>query len=121
MCHSRRASQPTIRKAISQAKETDNQLYFLYVVNLGFLERTVSLTMTSIRMVYQELHETGVFAMLILCDRATRRGVTKVDYLVREGDTRMNFRDLAVETHAEIIMMGYPTRSPGANVFKLGG
>ena len=119
MCHSRRASQPTIRKAISQAKETDNQLYFLYMVNLGFLERTVNLTMTSIRMVYQELHETGVFA--ILCDRATRRGVTKVDYLVREGDIRSNLRDLALETHAEIMVMGYPTRSPGANVFKLDG
>jgi cytosine/adenosine deaminase-related metal-dependent hydrolase len=58
------------------------------------------------------------FAMLILCDRANRRGVTEVDYVVREGDVRAQLRLRATEARGEILVMGHPMRSPGSNVFK---
>jgi plasmid stabilization system protein ParE len=60
----------------------------------------------------------GTFAMLILCDRAERRGVEQVDYIVREGTIRKQLYQFAIETHAEVMVMGKPTRSPGRNVFR---
>ena len=108
------------KHAINLALEFGSRLTFFHVMDAEFLG-SASITMTSVRTIYQELYEMGVFAMLILCDRASRRGVENVDYIVRNGDIRANLYDLAVETKAEIMVMGYPTRSPGANVFKLDG
>lgn len=56
--------------------------------------------------------------MLILCDRAQRRGMDKVDSEVREGNIRRQLRQYAIETHADMKIMGRPTRSPGRKVFK---
>lgn len=112
-------SRITVTHAINLALELEAHLTFFHVLDAEFLG-SASLTMTSVRMVYQELHEMGVFAMLIVCDRASRRGVMNVDYLVREGDIRANLRKLAADTHAELLVLGYPTRSPGSNVFKAG-
>lgn len=78
----------------------------------------LALEHNSIRTVYQQLHEMGEFALLILCDRAERRGVSQVDCLVREGNIRKQLTRFALETHAEILVMGRPVRSPGNNVFK---
>ncbi len=58
------------------------------------------------------------FAMLILCDRAQRRGVSQVDCVVREGNIQKQLRQFATETQADLMVMGRPTRSPGSNVFK---
>ena len=113
-------SRGTVTYAINLALEFGSRLTFFHVMDAEFLG-SASITMTSVRTIYQELYEMGVFAMLILCDRASRRGVENVDYIVRNGDIRANLYDLAVETKAEIMVMGYPTRSPGANVFKLDG
>jgi len=44
-----------------------------------------------------------------------------VDFMVREGDIRSPSQNSAQETHVEILVMGYPTPSPGANIFKLYG
>jgi nucleotide-binding universal stress UspA family protein len=75
-------------------------------------------TVGPLSIVYRELHEVAKFAMLILCDRAQRRGVTEVDYIVREGDVRAQLRLRAAEARDEILVMGHPTRSPGRNAFK---
>ena len=65
----------------------------------------------------KELIEMSKFAMMILCDRAQRRGVTKVDYKVIEGSIRTQLLQFSIDTHAELIIMGRPIRSPGSNVF----
>jgi K+-sensing histidine kinase KdpD len=44
--------------------------------------------------------------------------VTQVDYFVREGNVRRQLRQFAMESHADIMVMGRPTRSPGRNLFK---
>ncbi len=56
--------------------------------------------------------------MLILCDRARARGVAQVDYLLREGNVRTQLRKLAIETGAEVLVIGRPTRSSTKNLFK---
>ncbi len=112
-----RESRETVTHAIERALEYNARLTFFHVMDAEFLGYALP-TMVTLRGVYQQLHEMGEFAMLILCDRATRRGISRVDYLVRDGIKQENLRQLASETRAEILVMGRPVRSPGSNVFK---
>lgn len=108
-------SRDTVTYAIDLALESGASLTFFCVMDAEFLEHA---TVAPLSVVYSELQEMGRFAMLILCDRARRRGVTQVDSVVLEGNIRKQLRLFAIETQAEIMVMGRPTRSPGRNVFK---
>ena len=110
-----RESRETVSRAIDLALETGARLTFFHAMDAEFLNHA---TIGPLSVVYQELVEMGEFAMLILCDRAQRRGVTQVDYIVREGNIRKQLRQFAIETRATVMVMGRPTRSPGSNVFK---
>jgi nucleotide-binding universal stress UspA family protein len=108
-------SRETVTHAVELALESGASLTFLRIMDAEFLEHA---TVGPLSVVYSELQEMGKFAMLILCDRAQRRGVAHVDCVVREGNIRKQLRQFAIETHAEVMVMGRPTRSPGRNVFK---
>jgi nucleotide-binding universal stress UspA family protein len=108
-------SRATVSRAIDLALEKDARLTFFHAVDAEFMEYA---TVGPLSIVYQELLEMGKFAMLILCDRARRRGVSQVDYVLRDGNIRKNLIQFAVETHATQMVMGWPTRSPGRNVFR---
>ncbi len=109
-------SRKTVTHAIDLALQLGARLTFFRVMDAEFLKHA---TVGPLSIVYRELHEVARFAMWILCDRARRRGVAEVDYVVREGDIRAQLRLMARETRAEILVMGRPTRSPGSNVFKV--
>jgi len=109
-------SRNTVIRAIDLALEHDARLTFFHILDAEFLSGA-SLTMTPVRSIYQQLHEMGDFTMLILCDRASRRGVANVDYRVKEGDVKQILRQMALDTHADILVIGRPVRSPGSNVF----
>ncbi|MFN2220311.1 MAG: universal stress protein [Anaerolineae bacterium] len=108
-------SRETVTRAIDLALESGAWLTFYRVLDAEFLNHA---TIGPLSVVYRELREMGQFAMLILCDRAQRRGVQKVDSIVREGNVRKQLREFAIETHADVMVMGRPTRSPGSNTFK---
>ena len=108
-------SRDTITKAINMALDSNAQLTFLHVADAEFLAPA---TIAPLSVVYHELIEMSKFAMLILCDRAQRRGVTQVDYKVIEGSIRSKLHQFAIDTRAEVMVMGRPTRSPGSNVFR---
>jgi nucleotide-binding universal stress UspA family protein len=108
-------SRETVTRAIDLALESGARLTFFRVLDAEFLNHA---TIGPLSVVYRELREMGQFAMLILCDRAQRRGVGKVDSIVREGNVQKQLREFAIETHAEVMVMGRPTRSPGSNTFK---
>lgn len=108
-------SRETVTRAIDLALQLGARLTFFRVMDAEFLNYA---TVGPLSIIYRELHEVATFAMLILCDRARRRGVTEVDYVVREGDVRTQLRLRAAEARGEILVMGRPTRSPGSNVFK---
>jgi nucleotide-binding universal stress UspA family protein len=57
------------------------------------------------------------FMMMLLVDRAQRRGVVKADYVVEEGNVRKQLRDFAIETEAQILVMGRPSKPLGRSVF----
>ncbi|NIV33734.1 MAG: universal stress protein [Anaerolineae bacterium] len=108
-------SRETVTWAIALALESGAQLTLFRVLDAEFLGHA---TIGPLSVVYRELIEVGQFAMLILCDRAQRRGVENVDCVVREGNVRKQLREFAIETHADLLVMGRPVRSPGSNTFK---
>lgn len=110
-------SRETAIRAISLALESGSRLTFFHVMDAEFLGYA---TLGRPRVVYHELEEMGKFVMIILCDRARARGVTQVDYILRQGNVREQLRQLAIETGAELMVMGRPTSSPTKNVFKPG-
>jgi nucleotide-binding universal stress UspA family protein len=108
-------SRETVTHSIDLALESNARLTFFHVIDAEFLEHA---TVAPLSVVYDELIEMSRFALLILCDRAQRRGVMQVDFIIREGNICKQLRQFAVETHAEVMVMGQPTRSPGRNVFR---
>ena len=111
-------SRETVTCAIDMALETGAKLTFFHAMDAEFLgQAAIGRTLSGI---YNELVEMGKFTMLILMDRAQRRGVEQVNYIVREGNIRKQLIQIASETKAEIMIVGRPTRSPTTNVFKAG-
>lgn len=108
-------SRDTVTRAIELALQEDARLTFLHIMDAEFLQYAI---VGPLSVVYTELVEMGNFAMMILCDRAQRRGVTEVDYVVREGNIRKQLLQFAFATQAKVLVMGGPTRSPGTNVFE---
>jgi len=110
-------SRETVTRAIDMSLETGAKLTFFHVMDVEFLgQAAISVSKTTI---YNELLEMGKFAMIILVDRAQRRGVEKVDYIVQEGNVRKQLVQIAIETKAEVMIIGRPTRSPTSNIFKM--
>jgi nucleotide-binding universal stress UspA family protein len=109
-------SRETVTRAIDLALEYRARLTFLHILDAEFLEYA---TIGPLSVVYRELNEMGTFTMLILADRAQRRGVEQVDYVLPEGNIRDELIRYANETKAEMMVIGRPTRSPGRNVFKI--
>ncbi|MBE2223294.1 MAG: universal stress protein, partial [Anaerolineae bacterium] len=85
-------SRETVSQAIDLALTSGARLTFLHVMDAEFLQYA---TIGPLSVVYNELVEMGTFAMMILCDRAQRRGVTNVDYVVQEGSIRKQILQFA--------------------------
>ena len=109
-------SRETVDKAIDLALLHGARLTFLHILDAEFLEYA---TIGPLSVVYRELNEMGTFTMLILCDRAERRGVERVDYVLPEGNILQGLLRYANETKAQMLVIGRPTRTPGRNVIKL--
>ena len=108
-------SRATVTHAIDLALESNARLTFFYVVDAEFQAQAAIGSPLSV--VYQELTHMAEFSMLILCDRAQRRGVEQVGYLIREGNVRKQLLEFAAETRADVFVMGWPMRGPGRPIF----
>ncbi len=109
-------SRETVTRAVDLALENQARLTFFLVVDAEFMSKA-SPTYSSLKTVYQQLEEMGEFSMLILCDRAKRRGVEHAGYLIRKGNVPEQIRKMAVESGAQMMVMGRPMRSLGKRVF----
>ena len=98
-------SRATVTRAVDLALEQNARLTFLHVIDAEFLEYA---TVAPLSVVYKELMEMARFAMLILCDRAQRRGVSDVNYIVLEGNIRKHLLQFAIDTHAVLDDYGRP-------------
>jgi nucleotide-binding universal stress UspA family protein len=108
-------SRATVTHAIDLALEHDARLTFFYVADAEFQAKAAIGSPLSV--IYQELTQMAKFSMLILCDRAQRRGVKEVEYIIREGNVRRQLLQFAVETRADLFVMGWPMRGAGRPIF----
>lgn len=109
-------SRATVTRAIDLALEHDARLTFFYAVDVEFLARTTARGPLSV--VYRELVEMSEFTMLILKDRAERRGVADVDSIIREGEVRIQLLRLIDEVRPDLVVLGWPLRGAGRPRFK---
>ena len=111
-----RESRATVTRAIDLALESKGRLTFFYVVDAEFQAQAAIGSPLSV--VYQELISMSEFTLLILKDRAERRGVTEVELLIREGDVRTQLLDLVREKLPDVLVLGWPVRGAGRPRFK---
>lgn len=109
-------SRATVTRAIDLALEHDARLTFSLVIDAEFIGQAAP-TLTSLQAAYRQLEDMGEFSMLILCDRAQRRGVKQANYHIRKGNIPEQLRQLALETDAEMMILGRPLRGVGGSVF----
>ena len=107
-------SQPTIDGAISLALKTGLSLYFLYIVNLGFLTHTPSSRTHTIR---HEMEQMGEFILLAAQRRAADQGAA-AEGVVRHGSVGQEIINLCKELSADYLVLGRPQlEDDEANVF----
>jgi len=106
-------SQPTIRRAIIQSKQTNIPVYFLYVVNLDFLEHSQH---SRTQVLKQELRSMGEYICLKAQIEAKRDGA-EAFISVREGKVPEEIIALSHEIQADYVVLGRPQGDGEANQF----
>jgi nucleotide-binding universal stress UspA family protein len=109
-------SRDTVTKAIELALAHNARLTFMHVTDAEFMT-AVRPSMTSLRTVYQQLHNLGEFTLMVLCDRAQRYGVNDTDFLIREGKLIPQLKQVLSEMRPDLLVIGKPvnkTSSPRA-------
>jgi nucleotide-binding universal stress UspA family protein len=108
-------SQPTIQKAIATARQYKIPIYFLYVVNLDFLEHTEQ---SRTQVIQREIHAMGEFICLKAQIEA-RRAEAQANVIVREGNVIQEIIALCHEVGADYVILGHPQGEHAANIFDL--
>ena len=108
-------SQSTIRQAIDTASQHQIPVYFLYVVNLDFLEHTEQ---SRTKVIQQEMRAMGEFICLKAQIEAKREGV-QADIAVREGNVTQEIIALCHEIEADYVILGLPQSERTTNIFDL--
>jgi K+-sensing histidine kinase KdpD len=108
-------SRPTINKAISLAAETDQCIYFLYVVNLDFLTHTQSSRIHSIN---AEMRQMGEFILLSAQTTAASKNV-EAQGVVRQGNVGEEIVGLCHEVKASYVILGTPQSETEENIFSI--
>jgi nucleotide-binding universal stress UspA family protein len=107
-------SRETATSAMDLALKAGARLTFFHVVDPGCLD-CGDIARSSAA--YREFVEEAESMLDTLRRQAQRRGVTQVDLILREGDTRQELRRLAVETDAELMVLGHPNPESERSVF----
>lgn len=98
------ASYRSQQVAISLAKERGDQIVFLYIINLDFLDKTSAPIVVDIE---NELEQMGRFFLLMARERAAEQGV-EVRTLIRRGAVREEIIQAAQEEGATLVVLGQP-------------
>jgi nucleotide-binding universal stress UspA family protein len=109
-------SRKAVTKAIDLALEHDAKLIFCFVIDVEFIGQSAP-TLTTLGAAYEQLENLGEFSMIILTDRAKRRGVEDVEYLIRKGELSAQLFQVVKETEADILVIGRPVPQRSRGVF----
>ncbi len=97
-------SQHTQDAAISLAKKRGDELVFLYIIDLRFLDKTAAPIMVDVE---NELGELGNFLLLVAEERASEEGV-KTKTLCRKGNVREEIKKATHDIGATLVVLGRP-------------
>ena len=106
-------SQPTIRREITLAREIEQQIHFLYIVNLDFLEHTAR---SRIHTISKDLRQMGEFILLIAQDQAQSQDIV-ANGAIREGNVGEEIIRFCQETQADFVVLGSPKGEHEHNTF----
>ena len=107
------ASYRTQNAAIALAQERGDELLFLYVVDIGFLDKTASAVRPDV--VATELENLGQFLLLMAQERAEEQNV-KASYILRRGDLREELKAAAQLPGVVLVVLGKPAGDESAFV-----
>ena len=97
-------SRPTIEKAIALAKESNQALYFVYIVNIDFLDHTMR---SRVQTISQQIQQMGEFILLTAQAAAKAKGI-EAQGVVRHGDVTREISNLCHEVQADYLVIGRP-------------
>jgi nucleotide-binding universal stress UspA family protein len=109
------SSQPTIAASIRLAKEIEESIYFLYVVNLDFLTHSSSSKTDHIS---KEIEEMGEFILLSAQEQATDQGVN-AECVIREGTVMDEIIACCEEKKASYVILGRPLEEQEDNLLTI--
>ena len=98
------ASYRTQQAAISFAKERNEELIFLYVIDLSFLNKTAAPIVVDIE---NELKQMGNFFLLMAKERAAEQGI-EVRTMIRKGFVREEIINAIQQEEATTVILGQP-------------
>ena len=99
------ASYRTQDKAIELASQRGDELVFLYVVNIEFLNKTAAPIVVDVA---TEIERMGEFLLAMAQERAREAGV-EASLVTRKGDVRQQIKAVAVEEGVDLVVLGRPT------------
>ena len=98
------ASRRTQDEAIALAKERGDELVFLYVVDIHFLDKTAAPIVVDVE---NEVSKMGEFLLLMAQERAAAQGVTAT-VISRSGKVREELKRAALDVGASLVLLGRP-------------
>ena len=98
------ASYRTQQAAIDLAKESGDEIVFLYVSDLSFLNKTAAPIVVDIE---NELDQMGDFFLLMAKERAAEHGVD-ARVLTHKGSVRDEIKKAARDEGATLVVLGRP-------------
>lgn len=107
------ASNRTQEKVIALAKERGDDLLFLFVVDLHFLDKTAAPIVVDVK---NDIAEMGEFLLLMAKERAANENV-EARILIREGELIEELMQAALDEGVSLIVLGRPIGE--GSVFKL--
>jgi nucleotide-binding universal stress UspA family protein len=100
--------------AIAMARDGGDELVFLYVVDLDFLNRTERAVRPDV--VAEEMRHLGEFLLSMAQERARNQGVD-AQYILREGEVPAQIKAAAVEEGATLVVLGQAAADDPACTF----
>lgn len=98
------ASWRTQDEAISLAKERGDELVFLYVADMSFLDKTAAPVVVDAG---GGVERMGEFLLAMAQERARERGL-EVQVIIREGKAREEIKAAAKELGVDTVVLGLP-------------
>jgi nucleotide-binding universal stress UspA family protein len=105
-------SQPTIDKAVELSIEKNLEVFFLFIVNLGFLASSYKSHSTTIE---EEMYQLGEFILLDVCSKAKEKGII-ANSEIRKGLVSEEIIKLCKEISADYVILGKPKSDNDKNV-----